>query len=237
MYEFCSRVRYSEVDKECNLKWSALVNYLQDCTTFHSEDLGLGVEYLSNKGQIWVLNYWQIDCIRMPKLGDNIIIGTIPYDIRGFIGMRNIFIKDASTNEMIIKANTVWSLLDANTKRPAKADENMLSGYKTGQRIDMEYTDRKIVVEGEGKEMDNISVAKYMLDTNNHVNNEQYIELALQYIPGNKTIYRLRTEYNKSAVLGDTLIPILYENKDKFAVIFNNAEDNSICAKCEFEYK
>lgn len=233
MYEFKSRVRYSEVDRNCELKWSALVNYLQDCTTFHSEDLGLGVSYLSEKGLIWVLNYWQIDCVRLPKLGDNILIGTVPYEIKGFIGLRNIFIKDANTDEMLIKANSVWTLLDVNKGRPAKADDKMLAGYMTGDRIDMEYTDRKIIASGDPCSGESITIAEHMLDTNNHVNNEQYIELALRFIPKNKSIKRLRTEYNKSAVLGDILFTEIFSEDNEVTVLFKSS-DNSIFAKCQF---
>lgn len=42
MYSFTSRVRYSEIGQDGRLTIPALVDYLQDCTTFGSEELGLG---------------------------------------------------------------------------------------------------------------------------------------------------------------------------------------------------
>ena len=38
MYTFDSRVRYSETDEEGNLSVVGIMNYLQDCSTFQSED-------------------------------------------------------------------------------------------------------------------------------------------------------------------------------------------------------
>ena len=46
MYEFNSRVRYSEIDHHGTLTLPALINYFQDCSTFQSEDVGLGTEVL-----------------------------------------------------------------------------------------------------------------------------------------------------------------------------------------------
>ena len=43
MYAFDSRIRYSETDSEGRLTLNALLNYFQDCSTFHSEDVGLGI--------------------------------------------------------------------------------------------------------------------------------------------------------------------------------------------------
>ena len=43
MYTFDSRVRYSETDVNGTLSVTAAVNYFQDCSTFQSEDLGVGV--------------------------------------------------------------------------------------------------------------------------------------------------------------------------------------------------
>ena len=38
MYDFKSRVRYSEVNSERQLTLPALIDYLQNCCTFQSED-------------------------------------------------------------------------------------------------------------------------------------------------------------------------------------------------------
>ena len=46
MYTFDSRVRYSETDEEGRLTVTGIINYMQDCSTFQSEDARVGVEYL-----------------------------------------------------------------------------------------------------------------------------------------------------------------------------------------------
>ena len=49
MYTFDSRVRYSETDENGNLSLESLIDYMQDCTNFQSEDLGVGLEYHRQK--------------------------------------------------------------------------------------------------------------------------------------------------------------------------------------------
>ncbi len=55
MYSFTSTVRYSECDEHGNLSIVGLVNYLQDCSTFQCEELGLGLEHMRDIKIAWLL--------------------------------------------------------------------------------------------------------------------------------------------------------------------------------------
>ena len=77
-FEFDGRVRYSEIDHQGTMTLPALVNYFQDCTTFHSESVGLGMERLREEKKAWVLSYWQVIVERYPKLNEKITVGTFP---------------------------------------------------------------------------------------------------------------------------------------------------------------
>lgn len=48
-YSFDSRVRYSEIGEDRHLTLNGIINYFQDCSTFHSESLGVGMDFLSKK--------------------------------------------------------------------------------------------------------------------------------------------------------------------------------------------
>ena len=82
MYTFDSRVRYSETDESGFLSIAGIVDYFQDVSTFQSEALGLGVEYLHGHNMVWVMSAWQIIIHRYPSLGENIVAGTFPYAFR-----------------------------------------------------------------------------------------------------------------------------------------------------------
>ena len=73
MYQFDSRVRYSETDEQGRLSVTGILNYLQDCSTLQSEDIGLGIEYLKKTRHAWWLSSWQIIIDRYPVLGLTIL--------------------------------------------------------------------------------------------------------------------------------------------------------------------
>ena len=92
-YTFDSRIRYSEVDSHGLLTMESLMNYFQDCSTFQSEDNGAGLAVMYARRQAWVVSAWQVVVYRYPALCEKVVIGTIPYEMRGFIGYRNFFLQ------------------------------------------------------------------------------------------------------------------------------------------------
>ena len=52
------------------------------------------------------------------------------------------------------------------------------------------------------------AVQKHHLDTNHHVNNGPYIQMAREYVPEGFPIRQMRAEYKKSALLGNMINPV-----------------------------
>lgn len=208
MYSFDSRVRYSEVDESQKLSVTGIINYLQDCSTFQSEDLHLGIDYLRDHHRAWWLSSWQIVIERSPALGEEIVISTWPYDFKGIYGYRNFTIRDRQ-GEYLVKANSVWFFFDTEAGRPVRVGEEDVRGYGTAgdTKLDMEYAPRRIALPAEYVEAPAIAVARHHIDTNHHVNNAQYVEIAREVLPDGIKIRELRVEYKKAAVLGDMMYP------------------------------
>lgn len=207
MYEFQSRVRYSELDCEGRLSLTGIINYLQDCSTFQSESLGLGLQYLKDRHQAWWLSSWQIVIDRYPKLGDEIRIGTWPYDFKGIYGYRNFYIRDMA-GEYMVRANSIWFMFDTLAGRPVRAGEDQTHGYgPLGERIPMDYAPRHIALPDAYEEGSPITVGRHQLDTNHHMNNAQYVQIAREVLAEEIPVAELRVEYKKAAYLGDILVP------------------------------
>lgn len=223
MYAFDSRIRYSETDSEGELTLNALLNYFQDCSTFHSEDVGLGISYMKEIGQAWVLSSWQIVVDRYPKLGEKVKIVTLPYELKGFLGYRNFAMLDEEGN-YLAKANSLWSLLDMTTGKPVAVNEAMHKGYGIDEKLDMDYAPRKITVPEGGQLLDPIVVKKHHLDTNHHVNNGQYVNIAMEYLPDGFLIHQMRAEYKKQAFLDDVLYPCVVSVESGYVVSLRDEE-------------
>lgn len=234
MYTFESRIRYSEVGSDCKLRLLSLLNYFQDASTFHSEDLGLGVGYLEGFDQVWLMSYWQIDVERFPGLCEYVKIGTFPYEFKGCFGHRNFFMQDES-GEMIAKANSLWTLMDMKNMSPCRPSEQMKEKYVLEPKLDMEYLPRKIQLLGEPEFLKPVEVTQRYLDSNLHVNNGQYIAIACDCLPEHFEIKRMRASYHKSAVLGDVLYPQLYRMEEKSLGVALCTQEGEAYVKVCFE--
>ena len=222
MYHFSSRVRFSETNEKKELALTAVVDYFQDCSTFQTEDLEVGFSYLEPRGLTWVLSYWQIVIEEYPKLGEEIRIGTLPYDFKSFLGRRNFFLE--KEGRKIIKADSLWTLLDLKAMRPVKIPRELLEVYGKEEKLEMEYLPRKIPVVGKEKEENPLKIEKHHLDCNGHVNNGQYIKIAGSFLPEKFMVKQLRAEYKKQAHLGDMIIPYCYEQEKQFIVVLCNEQ-------------
>ncbi|MBR4983671.1 MAG: acyl-[Lachnospiraceae bacterium] len=217
MYQYYSKVRFSETDEKRKLTLEAIVDYFQDCSTFQTEELGVGFSYLLPKNLTWILLYWHIVVEEYPSLGEKITISTIPYDFKGFLGKRNFFM-EKEDGRIIAKADSLWSLLDMKKMIPTKVPEEVVQAYPKEDKIDMEYLPRKITIAGEERREEPLMIQRHHLDCNNHVNNGQYIKIAGAYLPDGFEIKQMRAEYRKQAYLGNEVFPYIYENEDKITV-------------------
>lgn len=225
MYTFDSRVRYSELDASGKLAIGSIVNYFQDCSTFQAEELGMGLSYLKEQKKVWVLSYWQIVISSHPRLCDRIRIGTQPYELKGFLGLRNFWI-EKEDGDRCVAANSIWTLLDTETGLPARATDKMLEGYLPGPRLDMEYAPRRVVPEGRRREGVPFEAGSHHLDSNGHVNNAQYIQMAVDCLPEPFEISQVRAEYKKQALLHDRICPVIWEDPGKVCVSLNGEDGN-----------
>ncbi|NLL76645.1 MAG: acyl-[acyl-carrier-protein] thioesterase [Clostridiales bacterium] len=230
MYKIKGRIRYSELDSEGKLSLESLLDYFQDCSTFHSEEIGVGLKYLQERHLAWVMSAWQIIVERYPAFGERVLIGTAPYDFKGFMGWRN-FLMETEEGERLAYANTVWTLMDMEHMRPARVPKEMTTAYVLEGKLDMDYAPRKIAIpEIEGQRWEDVEVRHHHLDTNHHVNNGQYIRIAMEYLPEGFEIRQMRAEYKKQAVLGDVIVPVVYRHSDNICLIaLNNKEGQAYC--------
>ena len=232
MYSFNSRIRYSELDETGHLRLESLLDYFQDCSTFHSEDIGLGVDYLREKHLVWVMSSWQIVAQRYPKLGETVLVGTMPYDFKGFIGYRNFLMTDGEGNRLAC-ANTIWSLLDTETGRPVKPPADMMERYGLGPKLDMDYAPRRIRLPEDLTEGEAVQIREHHLDTNHHVNNGQFVRIAMDCLGRKCKVRQLRAEYKKQVMLGDVLIPYTASVEDGKWVIVLKDKEGALCCIVE----
>lgn len=91
--------------------------------------------------------------------------------------------------------------------------------------LEMEYAPRKIKLSEKAILVDTFPVRKYHIDTNNHVNNCQYVQMAMEVLREDMRIRQVRVEYKKSAVYGDVILPKIAEETSRTVVELCDMEE------------
>lgn len=113
--------------------------------------------------------------------------------------------------EVVAYANSIWVYMDLEGGRPTRPSEEEVTRYGMEEPYPMEYASRKVAMPQEGIKGIPVKVRKYHIDTNHHVNNCQYVQMAVELLEENgvETDFQsLRVEYKKSAVYEDILYPV-----------------------------
>lgn len=232
MYEFDSRVRYSECATDYRLSLSGLVNYLQDCAVFHAEDVGRSGRMLKKEHVAWMITGWHIKVNQYAREGDVITTRTWAHGFRGLEALRNFTMK-SEDGELLACADSRWCYFDTEAGRPIRIPQAEIDAYGIEEALQMDKAPRHIKLPKENiVEKMPFKVRTIHLDSNGHVNNEQYINMALAYLPAGIKARELRVEYLRQSHLGDMLSPKVYHNGEEYIVWLET--DGTVCAIMQF---
>lgn len=125
--------------------------------------------------------------------------------------------KDAE-GQLVAVANSIWVFMDFAKGRPSRPDPDHIKAYGVAKPLEMNYKERKISVPEGGVEGERFPVRRYHIDTNEHVNNCQYVQMALEVLKEPMKVKELRVEYKKSAVYGNMITPTVIIDETRTVV-------------------
>ena len=222
-FEYPTVVRYSEVGHRGLMTLPAVINAFQDCSTFQSEALGVGMAWLKHEQRAWVLTHWHIVIDRYPSLCEEIAVGTFATSFRGFTANRNFYLKDTA-DRLIARANSSWASIDLATGKPIRPTQEHVAPYGTHEPLDMPAEERRVRVPEHLEPAGPIVVRRGLIDTNEHVNNCQYVTMALELLPRETAPKTVRVDFRRAAVLGDTIVPALAQEPERTVVTLSDTE-------------
>ena len=224
MYSFDSRIGYSEVDENHSIRIVSLINHLQDCSCFQMEDLGLGVEHQAKGHFAWVLAAIRIEIERLPLYCEKIRTSTWCHTMSRRQAGRNFSIHGAD-GAMIVRADSLWATIDVEAKRVCAIPESEQAYVQGDEQLVLPAFTRKLSPQGEGFAGAPFAVAEHNIDTNSHVNNAQYVQMAFDALASASRrvapteVRAITAQYRAQARLGDVITPIVHD------------EDGSLCVE------
>lgn len=232
MYTYNKKILFSDIDSNSRMTLAGIMNAMQDCVNINSESIGKGIDYLLETRRTWFAISWYIEIDRYPKMFEDVVVKTWPYEFSSSMGFRNVIIED-NKGQVIVAADSIWTLVDLDTGRPIRITEEDSTGYDLEDKYPIENPGRKIRLPKEFQLLDTIAVKKSDIDYNGHMSNGKYIQLADEYVPLESHPGKIRVEYKSQSRLGELLEVYKATEDAKTIIKIQGKDDGSIKAVVE----
>ena len=227
MYSLKYKVTTSTCDSDGKLKLYSALQMMQDCSEMWIDSEQGVKDYFEKENMAQLLASRQVEVIRRPSFKEELTVTTSVYGMKSMFGFRNTFIYDAEG----LPCYRTWSMgafVDKGTGKLKKVDDQTISTMLLEPKLDMNYKDRRIILPKEGGTvLAPVAVQRADIDYNKHVNNANYIRMAMELLPEGFEVKGLRVEYRVPARLNDQLVPTVYQQDELFIVALNIGNDVS----------
>lgn len=235
MYTFETMISYSAVDRNGNLPLYGILNLLQDCTNMQSSSIGMGVEHMKQVNKGWILVSYKISLKKKLRYGEKVRVGTAASSFSSFYGDRKFQIESLD-GEKLVEADSIWVLMDMETRHSIRVSEEERKGYVIEEGINDLKADRKIKFSSEREKVGEFKVLKTYIDNNGHMNNADYLRVAAEFVPADFEYYEVDIIYNKEAMEGEMMTAYLHREENEIEITFEDKDEN-VLAKVRLQNK
>ena len=227
MYSLKYQVTTSTCDSEGRLKLCSALQMMQDCSEMWIDSEPGVKRYFAEQHMAQLLATRQVEIVRVPEYKEELTVTTSVYGMKPMFGFRNTFIYDAE-GKPCYKTWSMGAFVDKSAGKLKRVDDTTMASMSLEPQLEMDYKDRRIILPKEdGEVLEPVKVLRADIDYNRHVNNANYVRMAMELLPEGFDVKGLRVEYRVAAKLGDTLVPTLYHTGAAFIVSLSIGDDVS----------
>jgi acyl-ACP thioesterase len=219
MYSLKYKVTTSTCDSEGRLKLFSALQMMQDCSEMWIDTEPAVKEYFERENMAQLLASRQVEIVRVPRYKESLYVETSVWGMKSMFGFRNTFIYDAE-GQPCYRTWSQGAFVNKATGRLAKVSDEVASQMEIVERKPMTYLDRRIILPKDQPLVEHpaVLVQRNDIDYNRHMNNANYVRLAMELLPEDFEVKGMRVEYKIPAKLGNELIPQTIETADAFYV-------------------
>lgn len=227
MYSLKYKVTTSTCDSEGRLKLYSALQMMQDCSEMWIDSEPGVKEYFVAQNMAQLLASRQVEIIRVPEYKEELTVTTSVYGMKPMFGFRNTYIYDAE-GKPCYKTWSMGAFVDKANGKLKRVDDATIASMTLEPQLEMNYGDRRIILPREGGEaQEPYKVLRTDIDYNKHMNNANYVRIAMELLPKGFEVKCLRVEYRVAAKLGDVLVPVVYNVEGRFIVAISVGDDVS----------
>ena len=205
MYSFHHKVATSDVGADGLLRSGVIGLLMQDCSSFQFQGEPVFFNFLQENNLGVFLVSRQVEIYHLPAYGEDIEIWTGIHGCKGFYGLRNTTIRDASGN-LCALSFAVGAFVNRDTGKPFVLPRSAYESIIDCEPLPMEYLSRKITLP-DGLAFVPLRrdrVVPGYVDANCHLNAGRSLDLAVSCI--DFSLSRMRVEYKAQAKPGADLL-------------------------------
>ncbi len=229
---FTLTVRYDDLNMEKRLSAPAILRYMQHAAISHSASVGNTLEKLQSVSRAWVILSWNYQEFSTPEVGEEVCVHTVATGFGACAGYRSFTIS-SKEGTVYAKADSVWAFYDTERLRPARVTPELLALYGMEQEPLLRDKPESVEVPESAEEVLSFRVARRDTDTNRHVNNVKYVEMALDALPEGYSFSHMRASYAHSAYEGD-IMHIFRASVGEKEILSLRSDDGKVYANVEF---
>ncbi len=232
MYSLKYKVTTSTCDSEGKLKLFSALQMMQDCSEMWIDSEPGVKRFFTEQNMAQLLASRQVEVMRVPEFKEELTVTTSVYGTKPMFGFRNTFIYDAQ-GAPCYRTWSMGAFVDKATGKLKRVDDDTIASMNLEPQKEMNYRDRRIILPREtGETLEPIRVLRADIDYNRHMNNANYVRMAMELLPDDFKVRDLRVEYRVAAKLGDMLVPTLYRIEGGWVVALSVGKE--VCAIIEF---
>lgn len=158
------------------MKLETFFDYLQETAGIHAEKLGVGIEYLQQIKQTWVLAKMSLAIKRHPMHGEEVTVKTWPSGFHKLFAVRQFEITDTH-NAPIAQASSFWILLDTDRGRPLRLPDALPIELPDNHGLPTFLPPPDKMPRFPATDPLTTLVTEHMIDINQHLNNARYVAM------------------------------------------------------------
>jgi acyl-ACP thioesterase len=218
MYSLNYKVTTSTCDSEGKLKLFSALQMMQDCSEMWLESEPKVKDYFARENMAQLLASRQVEIMRVPSFKEELTVTTSVYGMKPMFGFRNTFIYDAE-GKPCYRTWSMGAFVDKTNGKLKRVDDDVANSLLIEPQLEMNYRDRRIMLpKGGGEAFPPIQVMRADIDYNRHVNNANYIRMAMELLPEDFVVKELRVEYRVAAKMGCILTPVVFRIENGFVI-------------------
>ena len=210
MYTLNYKVTTSCCDSEGRLKLYSALQMMQDCSEMWIDSEPTVRKFFKDNNMTQLLATRQVEVMRVPRFKEDLTVTTSIYEVMPMYGFRNTFIRDAQ-GQPCYRTWSMGAFVDLGTGKLARIADDAIASLTLEPKLEMNYRGRRIILpKQDGTVMEPVKVIRADIDYNRHMNNANYVRIAMELLPEGFEVRDMRVEYRIAAKLGDMLTPTLY---------------------------